>query len=63
MPDRLQTFASSAVPGSSAAEDEVLEEGFLHVHRLLRASSIGRALPARLLRGASLVDLSITPTE
>jgi S1-C subfamily serine protease len=32
-------------------------------HRLLRASSIGRALPARLLRGASLVDLSITPTE
>jgi S1-C subfamily serine protease len=33
------------------------------VHRLLRASSIGKAMPARLLRGASLVDLTITPTE
>ena len=33
------------------------------VHRLLRSSSIGKSMPARLLRGASLVDLTITPTE
>ncbi|HTO95586.1 MAG TPA: trypsin-like peptidase domain-containing protein [Myxococcales bacterium] len=33
------------------------------VHRLLRSPSIGKPMPARLLRGASLLDLTITPTE
>jgi S1-C subfamily serine protease len=45
------------------ALDRTTVESVDDVHRLLRASSIGKAMPARLLRGASLVDLTITPTE
>jgi S1-C subfamily serine protease len=33
------------------------------VHRLLGASSIGRPMPCKVLRGTSLVDVTITPGE
>ena len=33
------------------------------VHRLLGASSIGRPMAGKVLRGAALVDLTVTPTE
>ena len=33
------------------------------VHRLLDASSIGRKLPVRAVRGNDLVDLTVTPDE
>ena len=33
------------------------------VHRHLSASSIGRKLEARLVRGAELVEVSVVPTE
>jgi S1-C subfamily serine protease len=33
------------------------------VHKLLKADSIGRTLAARVLRGAALRDLSVTPSE
>jgi len=33
------------------------------VHRLLGASSIGRPMPGKVLRGVSLVDVTITPGE
>src|SRR2546422_547524 len=33
------------------------------VHRLLGASSIGRPMPCKVLRGASLVDVTVTPGE
>src|SRR5437764_178383 len=33
------------------------------VHKLLGAGSIGRPLSARVLRGAALVDLTVTPSE
>jgi S1-C subfamily serine protease len=33
------------------------------VHRLLGASSIGRPMASRVLRGASLLDLTVTPSE
>ena len=33
------------------------------VHRLLGASSIGRAMSCKLLRGASIVDVTVTPSE
>jgi S1-C subfamily serine protease len=33
------------------------------VHKLLGASSIGREIPARVLRGAKMLDLTVTPAE
>lgn len=33
------------------------------VHKLLGASSIGRDLPLRVLRGAKMLDLTVTPAE
>jgi S1-C subfamily serine protease len=33
------------------------------VHRLLGASSIGRPMPCKVLRGATLVDVTVTPGE
>jgi len=33
------------------------------VHRLLGASSIGRALPCKVLRGAELIEVTVTPGE
>ena len=33
------------------------------VHKLLGASSIGRDLPLRVLRGAKMLDLNVTPAE
>ena len=33
------------------------------VHRLLGASSIGRPMPCKVLRGAALVDVTVTPEE
>src|SRR5438270_3008940 len=33
------------------------------VHRLLGASSIGRAMTCRVLRGASVLDVTVTPSE
>ncbi len=33
------------------------------VHKLLGFSSVGRAMAAKLLRGASLVELTVTPSE
>ena len=33
------------------------------VHRMLDASSIGRAMKAQVLRGASLIDVQVTPSE
>ena len=33
------------------------------VHRLLGASSIGRPMGCKVLRGASLLDLTVTPSE
>jgi hypothetical protein len=33
------------------------------VHRILDASSIGRTLEAKALRGSSLVEVSVVPEE
>jgi S1-C subfamily serine protease len=33
------------------------------VHKLLGFSSVGRAMAAKLLRGASLLELTVTPSE
>ena len=33
------------------------------VHRLLDASSIGRKLPLKVVRGNDLVELEVTPAE
>jgi len=33
------------------------------VHRLLGASSIGRAMACKVLRGGSILDVMVTPSE
>ena len=43
--------------------DGVTLQGVDEVHRLLGASSVGRALPCRVLRGAKLLELTVTPVE
>jgi S1-C subfamily serine protease len=43
--------------------DGQVTESVDQVHRLLGASSIGRALPLKLLRGVTLLELVVTPVE
>ena len=33
------------------------------VHRLLGAASIGRAMVCKVLRGAALIDVTVTPAD
>jgi len=43
--------------------DGVTLPGVDEVHRLLGASSIGRAMPCKVLRGAKILELTVTPVE
>jgi len=45
------------------AMDGVTVQTVDEVHRLLGASSIGRPMPCKVLRGAALVDVTVTPEE
>jgi S1-C subfamily serine protease len=43
--------------------DGTMVESVDGVHRLLGATSIGRAMVCKVLRGAALMDVTVTPTE
>ena len=43
--------------------DGTAVESVDEVHRLLGASSIGRPMACKVLRGAALVELTVTPGE
>jgi S1-C subfamily serine protease len=72
---RTAVELTEVVPGKPAAGaglrsgdillslDETTVHSVDEVHRLLGAASIGRPMPCRILRGASLIDVTVTPAE